>query len=419
MATQTSVEQPIILYSTETVGPIGPRGPTAVSNTPGNLATLGNDFLILVPGAVLGNNASPTQVVKGNDTRLSDARTPTAHAVSHKSGGTDAVKLDELAAPTDVTTLNSSTTAHGLLRKLDGNINHVLQGDGTWGTPAGGGNMSKSDYDTNNDLIIDHAHLADSVPWTGVTGTPTRYFPAGMVMPFAGSTAPTGFLLCDGASYATATYPDLFTAIGYTYGGSGANFNVPDMRGRTAVGAGQGTGLANRVLAGKFGEENHPLTTGELASHNHTASQADHYHTISGGGNHAHGATMPDHQHGLPPFAHTHSDAGHTHTFVGPFGAGAQWAANPAAWGLLTTNTGTGFANIQSWTSPLMPTYYSSQYGGQPRFSTDASGAITPNTTYASQTMGAVPVVNVANTGSGTAHNNMQPSLFLNYVVST
>jgi hypothetical protein len=54
----------------------------------------------------------------GNDARLSDTRDPKAHALSHKSGGGDAIKLDELAAPTDVTTLDASTTAHGLALKV-------------------------------------------------------------------------------------------------------------------------------------------------------------------------------------------------------------------------------------------------------------------------------------------------------------
>jgi hypothetical protein len=76
--------------------------------------------------------------VQGNDARMSNARTPTAHATSHKSAGGDAIKLDELAAPTDVTTLNSTTTEHGLLRKLDGLTTTFLRGDGTWATPAGG-----------------------------------------------------------------------------------------------------------------------------------------------------------------------------------------------------------------------------------------------------------------------------------------
>ena len=37
-----------------------------------------------------------------------------------------------------------------------------------------------------------------------------------------------GWLLCDGTSYSTTDYPDLFTVIGYTFGGSNSQFNVPN-----------------------------------------------------------------------------------------------------------------------------------------------------------------------------------------------
>lgn len=57
------------------------------------------------------------KVITSTDSRLINARTPTAHATTHKSGGTDVIKLDELDTPTDITTLNASTTSHGLLLK--------------------------------------------------------------------------------------------------------------------------------------------------------------------------------------------------------------------------------------------------------------------------------------------------------------
>ena len=57
---------------------------------------------------------------------------PAAHAASHKSGGSDVVLLDELGAPTDVTILNASTTAHGLLRKLTGSVLNFLRADGNF-----------------------------------------------------------------------------------------------------------------------------------------------------------------------------------------------------------------------------------------------------------------------------------------------
>ena len=78
-------------------------------------------------------------VAAGNDSRLSDARSPTAHATSHKSAGSDPIKLDELASPTDVTTLNATVSAHGLLPKLGGGTTNYLRADGTWAQPAGGG----------------------------------------------------------------------------------------------------------------------------------------------------------------------------------------------------------------------------------------------------------------------------------------
>lgn len=78
-----------------------------------------------------------TQLVLTADARLTDARAPTVHASTHKAGGTDVLKLDDFAAPTDITTLNATTTAHGLLPKLPGGTTAFLRGDGTWVVPAG------------------------------------------------------------------------------------------------------------------------------------------------------------------------------------------------------------------------------------------------------------------------------------------
>ena len=65
--------------------------------------------------------------------------------------------------------------------------------------------------------------------------------PAGIVMPFAGSTAPQGYLLCDGSAVSRTDYADLFTAIGTVYGaGDGAStFNLPDLSGRVVLGVSQ------------------------------------------------------------------------------------------------------------------------------------------------------------------------------------
>lgn len=67
----------------------------------------------------------------------------------------------------------------------------------------------------------------------GTTGEITSAVPAGLIMFYANSTVPTGFLKCNGAAVSRTTYSSLFAAIGTTYGsGDGTTtFNVPDMRG--------------------------------------------------------------------------------------------------------------------------------------------------------------------------------------------
>jgi microcystin-dependent protein len=63
---------------------------------------------------------------------------PSAHATNHKSGGSDAIKLDELAAPTDVMTLDASLTAHGLMQKYPGGTSNFLRSDGAFAIVPGG-----------------------------------------------------------------------------------------------------------------------------------------------------------------------------------------------------------------------------------------------------------------------------------------
>lgn len=109
--------------------------------------------------------------------------------------------------------------------------------------------------------------------------------PSGVMLPYGGSTIPSGFLACDGSSLLRATYPNLFTAIGTTWGSAdGTHFNVPDTRGRTLIGDGTGSGLTARTLGTQnIGEETHALTIAELAAHTHTI---DLYNT-PGTGTHA------------------------------------------------------------------------------------------------------------------------------------
>jgi microcystin-dependent protein len=83
-----------------------------------------------------------------------------------------------------------------------------------------------------------------------VTGL-VNFLPAGIVMDYAGSSVPTGWLECDGAAVSRATYSALFTAIGTTWGaGDGATtFNLPPSAGRSRIGRGTGTVVASGVDA--------------------------------------------------------------------------------------------------------------------------------------------------------------------------
>jgi microcystin-dependent protein len=95
--------------------------------------------------------------------------------------------------------------------------------------------------------------------------------PSGAILQFAGSSAPSNWLLCDGALVSRTTYATLFGVIGTNYGaGDGSStFKLPDLRGRVPIGAGQGSSLTNRVIAATGGAETHTLTVSQMPSHSH------------------------------------------------------------------------------------------------------------------------------------------------------
>lgn len=103
--------------------------------------------------------------------------------------------------------------------------------------------------------------------------------PAGTIIMSACVSEPGGWLDCNGRLLTVSTYQDLFTAIGYSFGGSDSSFNIPDMRGRAGIGLGQGTSLTNRTLAATGGSETHTLSTTEMPSHSHNITDPGHTHT--------------------------------------------------------------------------------------------------------------------------------------------
>ena len=223
---------------------------------------------------------------------------------------------------------------------------------------------------------------------------------AGMVYPYAGSVAPTGYLLCDGAAYLRSEYPELFSAIGTTYGpGDGSTtFNVPDYRGRTLIGS-----SASHVLGATGGEETHVLTPAETAA-------KDHSHTM----NHGHGFTQPTVNGGATTTGDytisgsaTFADNTMTNTATadmwkstsGVFSIGS--ASGNRAWA--NSNVGSGntkrVLNLSAKHSHSQVAHTHSVTGGKV---SDMSGSTGGQTE-----------------ANGSAHNNMQPYAVANYIIST
>ena len=85
--------------------------------------------------------------------------------------------------------------------------------------------------------------------------------------------APEGFIPCDGRLLNIADYQALYSVIGSYYGGDGSTtFAVPDLRGRSATGDGQGTGLTYKMLGNKNGSERENLDLWEMPVHTHNIS---------------------------------------------------------------------------------------------------------------------------------------------------
>ncbi len=121
----------------------------------------------------------------------------------------------------------------------------------------------------------------DGSQLTGIVSVPT-----GAVMPYAGSTEPSGWKYCAGQAISRTAFAALFTAIGTTFGvGDGSTtFNLPDLRGRAAVGKDDmngsaasrvtsgGSGIAGATLGASGGAETVTLATAQMPAHTHIAA---------------------------------------------------------------------------------------------------------------------------------------------------
>ena len=155
-------------------------------------------------------------------------------------------------------TWNLIGSASGTVPIANGGTGTTTQaGAATAILPAQTGNSGK--YLTTN---------GSAVSWGTVAGGGV---PAGTVHQFAGSAAPSGYLLCDGSAVDRSSYSALFAVIGSTYGsGDGSTtFNLPNLKGKVPAGF-DGTQTEFNALNKAGGEKTHTMTTAEMPSHSHT-----------------------------------------------------------------------------------------------------------------------------------------------------
>lgn len=209
--------------------------------------------------------------------------------------------------------------------------------------------------------------------------------PTGSINQYAGASAPTGWLLCDGSELAIASYTALYNVLTsngtvFPYGantnGSGGagstHFRVPNLKGKIPVGF-DTTQTEFDALGETGGAKTHTLTTSEMPSHGHSVSldnAGSHNHVVDGG---AHAHTLPTRE---SPNTNAHSHSG------------SRLAESPS----------NGATNDEI--STINGAYGDGSHSHNVSTSGDHGHT-----------------VNQSNAGGGSAHNNLQPYIVLNYII--
>jgi microcystin-dependent protein/prefoldin subunit 5 len=242
--------------------------------------------------------------------------------------------------------------------------------------------------------------------------------PVGTIIPFAGKTLPSGFLLCNGAPYdKSGKYNKLFNVIGITYGGTttSTTFNVPDIANRTIVGG--ATGATDRAIGSKSGSETAKLTIPNLPAHSHTytmGATGTHTHpnsTMSSTGAHTHAGSTTSNT-----GAHTH--AGSTTSSTGAHDHGVDIFAQGAYYSYVYGTSG-GYKNTQKTSQNGDHTHgltIKSDGNHTHNLSITQDGSHTHNLTITDGGLHS-HTLTINDTGSGTSFNIMNPYITIFYII--
>ena len=268
------------------------------------------------------------------------------YIISNQSSGGQAIYIQGIVSGTP--------TGSPLL--IPNGVTTEIYCDGANGFFAGATGSAGNFLVNGNLSVTGNTVLAGNVTFGGSV----NFMPTGAIQMWPTATAPSGFLLCNGASVSTSTYANLFSVIGYTFGGSGSAFLLPNYLDRMPI----GVNSIAAAIGATGGSASTTLSVANLPSHSHSASS-----TSSSSSS----VSDPGHSHGS-------SD----NNFMGNFPNGGNNGRNDVrSFGFdAFSNTAAANTNIS------------------------VSTTTTTNTT-------------IGNTGSGTAATTISPYLGINFIIKT